>query len=523
MDPQSKRVVEEFRYLLEKSQQLFAGLRDLPPTGNAKLWQPFFHRAFDIYTKLWKFQQTNRSILEDPNIYGLKRYDIGEIASKIGQLYYHYYLRTSETDYLKESMIFYNAVRDRAYFKNVLETKMPNLVVKALRYYARHIVVALLLSEETIMNSLIGEFKFLVEEYGRVFQPGDYTEWTTVLQDMNNFQTLKKAYFTVDNTGNLIIPQIRLKSDDGIDRKSKFKIKEAIIVGNSPSQPKLSELTLDMYFMLQVLERSSEKTKQPGEDKSSRENPRKTLLYRPSIDQFLLYLATCSREVGEDNEGLLLYISCPGKSILFPENSDPKNISSSLMIGSKSEDENPKSSCCLFTTDLVPFTRKPMFLIIEATNAAGFSQMVSSHHAPFLSVIAPSDTPPGMDGIFTLFLASPLLSILKICNRKEISMSDWKQLEEIAQRLENSISYILSCSEYLDESIGIFLEDFHCSKLLARFVLCCLVFSQHVELSKTMPMSNPPIIASKIVTPEIYSSLRTLLDVLQTPHLFQFS
>lgn len=523
MDPQSKRVVEEFRYLLEKSQQLFAGLRDLPPTGNAKLWQPFFHRAFDVYTKLWKFQLTNRSILEDPNIYGLKRYDIGEIASKIGQLYYHYYLRTSETDYLKESMIFYNAVRDRAYFKNVLETKMPNLVVKALRYYARHIVVALLLSEESTMNALIGEFKFLVEEYGRLFQPADYAEWITVLQDMNNFQNFKRSFFPVDNTGNIIIPQIRLKSDEGVVKKMKFKIKEAIIVGNSPSQPKLSELTLDMFFMLQVLERSSEKNKQPGEDKSSRENPRKTLLYRPSIDQFLLYLATCCREVGEENEGLLLYISCPGKSIRYSEGPDSNNNSSCLMIGSKSENEDLKSSSCLYTKDISPFTRKPMFLVIEAKNATGFTQMDSSHHAPFLCLISPSDTPPGMDGAFTLFLVSPLLSLLKICNRREISLSDWKQMEELAQHLENSISSILRGSDTLDESIGVFLEDFHCSKLLSRFVLCCLVFNHHLDLRNKMPMSNPPIIVSDIVTPELYSLLRGLLDLLQTPHLFHFA
>jgi hypothetical protein len=31
-----------------------------------------------------------RAILEDKSHYGLKRWEIGEIASKIGQLYYHY-------------------------------------------------------------------------------------------------------------------------------------------------------------------------------------------------------------------------------------------------------------------------------------------------------------------------------------------------------------------------------------------------------------------------------------------------
>ena len=61
--------------------------RDLPQHGH-KQWQPYFGRTFDAFTKLWKFQQQYRQILDSK--YGLKRWQIGEIASKIGQLYYHY-------------------------------------------------------------------------------------------------------------------------------------------------------------------------------------------------------------------------------------------------------------------------------------------------------------------------------------------------------------------------------------------------------------------------------------------------
>ena len=88
MDAEEERkIVAEFAHLLEKSKQLFNGLRDLPSHGH-KQWQGYFGRTFDIYTKLWKFQQQNRAMLDAR--YGLKRWQIGEIASKIGQLYYHY-------------------------------------------------------------------------------------------------------------------------------------------------------------------------------------------------------------------------------------------------------------------------------------------------------------------------------------------------------------------------------------------------------------------------------------------------
>lgn len=87
VDESERKVVAEFCHLLEKSKQLFNGLRDLPQYGH-KQWQGYFGRTFDIYTKLWKFQQQHRAILDAR--YGLKRWQIGEVASKIGQLYYHY-------------------------------------------------------------------------------------------------------------------------------------------------------------------------------------------------------------------------------------------------------------------------------------------------------------------------------------------------------------------------------------------------------------------------------------------------
>ncbi|XP_035205473.1 protein SCAI-like [Stegodyphus dumicola] len=86
-EEQERKIVNEFCHLLEKSKQLFNGLRDLPQYGH-KQWQAYFGRTFDVYTKLWKFQQQHRQVLDTK--YALKRWQIGEIASKIGQLYYHY-------------------------------------------------------------------------------------------------------------------------------------------------------------------------------------------------------------------------------------------------------------------------------------------------------------------------------------------------------------------------------------------------------------------------------------------------
>ncbi|KAJ3088343.1 hypothetical protein HK102_008982 [Quaeritorhiza haematococci] len=361
-------IVKEFQYLLQKSQQLFAGLR---------------------------------AVLENKDYYGLKRVEIGECASKIGQLYYHYYLRTSETNYLYESYVFYEAIRDRQYFKDVLDSKTPALMIKKLRYYARFIVVCLLLNRNDMIKKLMEELTALVDEYTKVFKPNDAAEWNVVLSEISTFLEAEKKLTPVDFEGTLLTAPNRVQ----VERSSKFdkdglpklKLQEAILVGNFQNQIKFSELTLDMYRILQSLEReptsptsksqqppmaappdaadappaamtssaddtaatsvgmeSSSSTTNPGSataaatagaDKvtTRRSNPHKYLLYRPTFAQLMLYVATAFKDI-TDNSALLLYLSADGSK---------RNVKGDHV-------------------DVVPFTRKPLFVIVDSTNSTAF-------------------------------------------------------------------------------------------------------------------------------------------------------
>ncbi|KAI8378542.1 hypothetical protein BD560DRAFT_389678 [Blakeslea trispora] len=276
-----QKLVEEFQYLLEKSQSLFSGLRDLPPTGSHRQWRPYFEKTFEVYTKLWKFQQTHRSILEDKSNYGLKRWEVGEIASKIGQLYYHYYLRTSETNYLYEAYVFYEAIHERQYFKDIIEVKNSALMIKKMRYYARFIIVCLLLNKDENVRQLITELEQLIEEYTKNFKPPDAKEWQMVLEEIRTFTEAEKKLVPInlDRTPDKI--QHRLAPDlaeRSIGNLPKLRLQEAILVGSYQKQIKFSELTLDMYRMLQSLERkpfiihpSVQSQKKPSEDKEKKE------------------------------------------------------------------------------------------------------------------------------------------------------------------------------------------------------------------------------------------------------------
>jgi hypothetical protein len=84
---------------------------------------------------------------------GMERWEIGDIASKIGQLYYNYYLRAAEIRFLHESYVFYEAIRSRAYFAQ--SATDPNLAIKQLRYFARFIIICLLLNRREVRGCAV--------------------------------------------------------------------------------------------------------------------------------------------------------------------------------------------------------------------------------------------------------------------------------------------------------------------------------------------------------------------------------
>lgn len=129
-------------------------------------YDSYFPKVFRIYTQLWKFQQENRQKLVEA---GLKRWEIGEIASRIAQLYYGQYLRTSEANYLSESYIFYEAILSREYFKEGSAQDLQ-LASKQLRCLARFLIVCLVLNRREMVHQLVNQLRMLLDECRRSFQ-----------------------------------------------------------------------------------------------------------------------------------------------------------------------------------------------------------------------------------------------------------------------------------------------------------------------------------------------------------------
>ena len=153
-------------------------------------------------------------------------------------------------------------------------------------------------------------------------------------------------------------------------------LQEVLIVGNNNDQVKFSELTLDMFRILQTLEREPQQEdatygqaayslssrapsmvrswwidesvregehnvqlsfclfrvtwQEPTDRPLKRENPHKYLLYKPTLSQLLVFLASGFKEL-PPNGALLLYISADG---LFPSSNSPedRNYSAQLVF-----------------------------------------------------------------------------------------------------------------------------------------------------------------------------------------------
>ncbi|KAJ0183623.1 hypothetical protein K1T71_000046 [Dendrolimus kikuchii] len=533
IEEHERKLIIEFCHLLEKSKQLFNGLRELPQYGH-KQWQTYFGRTFDVYTKLWKFQQQHRAVLDTK--YGLKRWQIGEIASKIGQLYYHFYLRTSEMAYLHEAYSFYYAIRGRSYYTQASKEDKCELMVKKLRYYARFIVVCLLLKKLKLVKELIKELDKQITEYGTNYDPDDHIEWTVVVDEVKAFIQAESVVSVIhpDNYPVILSHRLNPLATPPVERSAQMNLslQEVLIIGSSSQQVKFSELTMDMFRMLQTLEREpSAEIQHTFDDSPSqrfiptpsaptksnaprRENPHKYLLFKPSPNQILVYLASGCNDL-PPNAVLLLYISAEGQMEQPSKNAEDGYDTGGLITTSKSDiyrdcskegksvsykDSKYKELQCLFPGDLYPFTRRPLFIIIDSDNSYVFQYIPRLFAQPLVILMSPVELPtnyqdrPQQGNLFTLFLHSPLTAFCYCCDIRNLSLSYWERGQTYVEAFLIEASQIFIRSR-IDPMYFSFMGDDFLRLLILRFVFCEVMLRVHkgFRSRSQLPRSSPQI------------------------------
>merc|ERR1719288_59177 len=153
--------------------------------------------------------------------------------------------------------------------------------------------------------------------------------------------------------------------------------------------------------MSQAFDRSPAPVRVPMENGGGgvtrpRENPHKYLLYKPSLPQLLVFLASGYKEL-PPNGALLLYISADGSFPVRPMPEDTGYDLGGVLMAPRREVEpagkSVKEHCCLFPGDLFPYTRRPTFLVLDSDNSLAFSTLPHYFDMPLVVLMSPQDIP----------------------------------------------------------------------------------------------------------------------------------
>ncbi|XXG86462.1 hypothetical protein AAC387_Pa11g1354 [Persea americana] len=545
-------VSNTFRSLVDSADRKFARVRDLPSYGGGGHQHHYLHKVFKAYTKLWKFQQENRQELVES---GLKRWEIGEIASRIGQLYYGQYLRTSEARFLLESYVFYEAILNRGYFQ--CPAGAPKDLVlryKELRFYARFLVVSMVLNRTEMVRILVDRFKALVDDSKVAFPETNFKEWKQVVQEIVRFLKVDTAFMNIRPLRYCLLFDSHPSS---VPRGARFqarnlKLQDALLTSYRRNEVKFTELTLDTFRMLQCLEwepsgtfyqmRTKESnsngafTDQSGlidinlaadmTDPTLPPNPRKAILYHPSVTHLISVLALICEELPHDRI-MLMYISASGKagqniacqkeiSRAVRNSSNLNTLSHTFRHHNSSlhkplaHDKGDSADCCgsclylgsrgnegsnnLYPGDIIPFTRKPLFLIIDSDCSHAFkvihgeergekAALLLSHESPVFH--SPSSADPMQNGSqFTFFLTAPLQAFCQLAGLSTLDMdiNVYNKADNILSSAFSKWEVILFRSDCLDQVWAQVLSDPFLRRLILRFIFCRSVLSMFCPL-----------------------------------------
>ncbi|XP_015765938.1 PREDICTED: protein SCAI-like [Acropora digitifera] len=457
-----KKIVVEFCQLQEKSRQLFNALRDLPQFGH-KHWQTHFGKTFDVYTRLWKFQQKNR---------GLGR---------------------------------------------------CNTVV--------FLVFVILKLADTDQES--------------------WNRSDCFVREAEPHRRLRRN----KTSGIFILQEIPAQRPVG---PTSFSLQEIIIVGTCEKQVKFSELTLDMFRMLQALEREPEEAPsrtlvtstevsesiddretigEVNRSSTQRPNPHKYLLYKPTFSQLYVFLACGVKEL-PNNGVMLVYISgdgCPGSAKAGSGGPyEMGGVSMSHKKVGKEESErraraNLKDFHCLYPEDLVPFSRKPLVVIVDSSKSNAFEYFPSLFGQPLICLMSSIMAPTTMQeqsrkgSLFTLFLVSPLLAFCHVCNIADLRSDLWDSCQRQVRRILNdSLRIFYDWSRCVDIAFVQLLDDEFLRLMILRFIFCFYTMHLHRAFkgSDYYPKSFPKLSAEILLNGSLEKQVLELASMLDVRSLF---
>ncbi|KAM1181886.1 hypothetical protein ACFX13_000448 [Malus domestica] len=594
-------VKRTFRALVEGADRKFARVRDVPAYGRLPN-QHYFHKVFKAYMRLWKYQQENRSKLVGA---GLNRWEIGEIASRIGQLYFGQYMRTSEARFLIEAYVFYEAILSRNYFDGSAGSrgfgkKDIGVRFKELRFYARFLLVSLILNRTETVQLLAERFKSLVDNCKANFRDTNFKEWRLVVQEIARFMKVDTAFMNVRPLRYSTLFDSHPASLPYVTRfhaKRVLKFQDALLTSYHHNEVKFAELTLDTFRMLQCLEwepSGSFYQKRPVEpkengvfiehsgasaasgvidlnlaadmtDPSLPPNPRKAVIYRPSVTHLIAVMATICEELPLDSI-MLVYLSASGKvdhsntSQVYNSGGSQKSLKNKVplqdqnkfqpesRINNKGESSGyydqylwfgPRGNGGLnnlYPGDIIPFTRRPLFLVIDSDNSHAFKVLHGAERGETAALLLspmrpafknPADADLTQNGSqFTFFLTAPLAAFSQLVgfSSSDTEAEVYSNAESLLSAAFSEWEVILCTTTSLDLVWAQVISDPFLRRLILRFIFCRAVlyfFCPPEDSEQHLPVCLPLLPNSVSADSEVVrSAVQRLAKHLSVSDLF---
>lgn len=109
---------------------------------------------------------------------------------------------------------------------------------------------------------------------------------------------------------------------------------------------------------------------------------------------------------------------------------------------------------CLYPGDILPFTRKPLFIILDSNNSTAFRDLPKTFSQPVVVLCSPTAYPGNVKdaseigNLFTLFLHSPLKGFLSLCMVEKLSTEKWSQCLALVTSIESVIADAIGKEEF---------------------------------------------------------------------------
>lgn len=407
--------------------------------------------------------------------------------------------------------------------------------------------MAMLLNRKEVVKSLVERLRVLIDDCKVSFPGTNFKEWKQVLQEIVRFL---KVDATFSNTRPLRYNLLFDSHPSSVPYIKRFharrslRLQDALLTSYHRNEVKFSEFTLDTYRMLRSLEWEPSgsfyempKTEPTDNgvisdhsgasglidinlaadmiDSSLPPNPRKAILYHPSVLHLISVLGTIIEELSSDSV-LLVYISASGKAdhnIGLQRDTYGTSLNSSKLHPAsrarhKWDDSPPQDPVCdgqdssdqgylylgprgsggfniLYPEDLIPFTRRPLFIIIDSDNSQAFKVLHGAERGETAALLLSPEKPSSISsdltpngGQFTFFLTSPLLAYCQLIGlSSEIDVDAYNNAETILSSTLAEWEVTLCTSNSLDPVWAQVLPDPFLRRLIVRFIFCRAVLS----------------------------------------------